>query len=210
MSISKEDYLGEIYRLQLANNRAAKVAEIAKALNISKPSVSQMIRKLSKEKLISFERYSGVTLTKEGIERARSIVRKHQLLEVFFKKLLKIKKKFHHEAHKLEHSLSAEAADRLEKVLKNPSYCPDGHPIPKKGTEITELTNLPEKSEAEVLFSTANDKQCIDRLNSLGLVPKTKIKVLRKMKKGPVILSVKGSEIAIGGGICSQIYVVKK
>ena len=46
VNISKEDYLGEIYRIQFCNNRAAKITEIASALKISKPSVSEMIKKL--------------------------------------------------------------------------------------------------------------------------------------------------------------------
>jgi len=210
MDISKEDYLTEIYKLQFCNNRAAKITEIANVLEVSKPSVSEMVRKLSKGGFLEYEKYGGVTLTKEGIHKARKVVRKHQLLEVFFSKILKIKDKFHLEAHKVEHVLSEEATDKLEKVLKNPNVCPDGNPIPAKNSNVVELKELSEKSEAEVLFSTTQDQQCIERLNSLGIVPKTKIKVLRKMKKGPLILMVKGSDIALGQDICSQIYVDKK
>ncbi len=210
MSISKEDYLGEIYRLQFSNNRAAKLTEIAKAMKISKPSASQMIRKLAKEKLVVFERYSGITLTKNGIEEARAIIRRHQLLEVFFNDVLKIKGKFHSEAHKVEHSLSDEVVDKLDKMLKRPIICPDGNPIPLKNNKVVELSELPEKSDAEVLFSTTKDKSCIDLLNSLGLVPQARIRILRKLGNGPLIILVKDSEVALGPDICSKIFVEKK
>lgn len=210
MDVSKEDYLTEIYRLQFRNNRAAKITEIAMALKISKPSVSQMIRKLAQEKLIMFEKYGSITLTKKGIKHARVIIRKHQLLEVFFNNILKIKRKFHLEAHKMEHSLSEKVVDKLDKMLKNPHVCPDGNPIPPKRSRIVELSELPEKSEAEILFSTAKDKQCIEQLNSLGLVPKSRIKVLSKMGKGPLILLVKGSKVVLGPPVCSKIFVEKK
>jgi len=210
MKTSKEDYLGEIYRIQFCNNRAAKITEIASALKISKPSVSEMIKKLRKQGLLEAEKYGGVTLTKKGIKQARNVYRKHQLLEVFFDKILKIKDKFHVEAHKVEHSLSDEATDKLERVLKSPNRCPDGNPIPSKNGKVEELKFLSEKTEAEILFSTASEKKCVERLNSLGIVPKTKIKVLRKMKKGPIIVLVKGTEIALGPELCSKIFVEKK
>ncbi len=210
MSKSKEDYLGEIYRLQFCNNRATKISEIASALKISRPSVSQMVRKLSKQALVEFEDYGKVTLTRKGIEEARKIVRKHQLLEVFFSRILRIRKRFHAEAHKVEHSLSEQATDRLEDVLNKPNVCPDGNPIPAKNSRINELSELPSKAEAEVLFAATRNKACIEKLNSLGIVPKTKIKVLRKMSKGPVLIKVKGSEIALGKDICSKIFVARK
>ncbi len=106
MSISKDDYLSEMYRIQYSNNRKTKVTEIANALKISKPSVSEMVRKLSREGLLKFEQFGGITLTDKGIVHARKIIRKHQLLEVFFRNLLRIKKNFHKEAHKMEHVLS--------------------------------------------------------------------------------------------------------
>jgi len=210
MKTSKEDYLGEIYRIQFCNNRAAKITEIASVLKISKPSVSQMVKKLSKEGLLEGEKYGGVTLTKKGIEQARKVYRKHQLLEVFFDKILNLKHRFHHEAHKVEHALSEDAADRLEEVLKNPNVCPDGNPIPSKNGKVSDLKSLKENEEAEVLFAATEEKKCIQRLNSIGIIPKAKIMVKRRLKKGPLILSVKGTEIALGSDICSKIYVEKK
>jgi len=183
MSISKEDYLGEIYRLQFCNNRATKITEIANALKISKPSVSEMVRKLSQEELVQFEKYGGVTLTKKGIKNARKLVRKHQLLEVFFSKILNIKNKFHTEAHNLEHGLSEDAADKLETVLKSPNLCPDGNPIPAKNGKVAMLGELPVNGEAKILFASTQKEHCIQRLNSLGIVPGTKIKVIRRGKK---------------------------
>jgi len=169
-----------------------------------------MVKKLGKEGLLESEKYGGVSLTKKGIEEARKIYRKHQLLEVFFDKILNLKNRFHHEAHNVEHALSEDAADRLEEVLKNPNVCPDGNPIPKKSRKITELIHLPENEEANILFSTTEENKCTERLNSLGLVPNTKVKILRKLSKGPLLVKIKGTEVALGRGICSKIYVERK
>jgi DtxR family transcriptional regulator, Mn-dependent transcriptional regulator len=210
MNTNKEDYISEIYRLQSAHNRAAKVIELAHALDVSSPSVSEMIRRLEKQGLVTFEPFGGISLTTLGIKEARKLIRKHQLLEVFLTRVLGMKKDPHHEAHVLEHALSDDAADKLDEVLKKPDLCPDGHPIPKKGSEVVKLTQLPQKCKAEVVFVASKDKACLQRLNSLGLVPQAKVKLVRRLGKGPLILSVKGSQVALGADVCSDIFVEKK
>lgn len=140
MNMKKEDYLEEMYKIQCRNNRVARVSELAHALKVSDSSVSEMIRKLEKEKLVTFEHFGGVSLTAPGIKEARKIIRKHQLLEVFFSKVLKIRTHSHEEAHLMEHVLSDAATDKLDSVLKKPKVCPDGNPIPEKNSEVVELT----------------------------------------------------------------------
>jgi len=210
--MKKEDYLEELYRIQCCNNRAARVTELTHVLKVSNPSVSEMIRRLEKEKLVTFERFGGINLTALGIKEARNIIRKHQLLEVFFSKILKmkIKKCSHQEAHAVEHALSDAATDKLDAALKKPKLCPDGNPIPGKNSNVVELMQLPAKSKAEVIFVASKNKACLERLNSLGLVPHAKVKVVRKLSKGPLILNVKGSEIALGPDVCASIFVEKK
>ena len=210
MHMKKEDYLEEIYKLQCRNNRVARVTELAHALKVSTPSVSEMIRRLEKEKLVTFERFGGISLTVLGIKEARKIVRKHQLLEIFLSRILRIKKSFHKEAHIMEHALSDKATDMLDSMLKRPKLCPDDNPIPKKDSKVVELTQLPAKSRAEVIFVATKDKACLERLNSLGLVPQAKVRVVRKLGRGPLILNVKGSEIALGPDVCASIFVEKK
>jgi DtxR family transcriptional regulator, Mn-dependent transcriptional regulator len=208
--MKKEDYLEEIYKIQCRNNRAARVTELAQALKVSNPSVSEMVRRLEGEKMVTFERFGVISLTALGIKGARSVIRKHQLLEVFFNKILKIKKNFHEDAHLMEHVLSDEVADRLDNVLKKPKLCPDGNPIPAKNSEVVELTELPAKSKAEVVFVATKNKACLERLNSLGFVPQAKVRVVRKLSKGPLILNIKGSDIALGPDVCASIFVEKK
>lgn len=210
MNMKKEDYLEELYKIQCRNNRFAKVTELAHALKVSNPSVSEMIRRLEKEGLVTFERFGGISLTASGIREARKIIRKHQLLEVFLSRILRIKKDSHEEAHLMEHTLSDKATDKLDSMLKKPRLCPDGNPIPKKNSEVVELTQLPAKSKAEVIFVATKDKACLERLNSLGLVPQAKVRVVRKLSRGPLILNVKGSEIALGPDVCASIFVEKK
>ena len=45
------------------------------------------------------------------------------------------------------------------------------------------------------------------RLASMGLIPKTKIQVLRNGKSGPVVISVKNTRVALGRGVAEKIIV---
>jgi len=210
MNTNKEDYLKATYKIQSRYNRAARVSELAERLHVSNPSVSEMVRRLEKEDLVTFERFGGVSLTALGIKEARKVIRKHQLLEVFFSRVLKIKKDSHDQAHLMEHVLSDKATDKLDEMLKNPKVCPDGNPIPEKSSEIMELCDLPVKVRAEVIFVATKNKSALERLNSLGFVPQAKVRIVRRLNKGPLIIDVKGSEIALGPDVCAEIFVEKK
>lgn len=205
---SKEDYLKTIYHLQKNKNRAVQSVELAKDLNISKASVNEMVKKLAHAGLIEYKLYSSINLTKKGIEEAEKVIYKHKILEGFLSKILGIKKnKVHDEADKLEHDVSKESVEKLEKLLKDPKTCPQGDRIPNSNKKTCLLGNICVNKEATILFTKIKDKQVLERINSIGLVPETKIKVLNKIKKGPIELQVKGFKVALGKDICSKIYV---
>ncbi|AEM77741.1 FeoA family protein [Thermoanaerobacter wiegelii] len=72
---------------------------------------------------------------------------------------------------------------------------------------ITNLTELRENHEGEIALIKAG-RAAMQRLNEMGLVPGTKVKVVRKGPlKGPVELEVRNSHIVIGYGLASKIYV---
>lgn len=207
MDKAKEDYLSEIYRLQHRKNSSVGVSEISEVLKISKPSVSAMVRTLAEMGLVEFEPYKGISLTQKGTKEARKVLRKHHILEVFYTKVLKIKRNFHQDAHKIEHDISDEATEQIDSLLHRPEISPKGKPIPKSDSKVYVLSNLPEGKEGRILFSSINDESMLKRLNALGLLPDSFVKVTRKVPRGPIMLNIKGSEIALGKDITSKIFV---
>jgi DtxR family Mn-dependent transcriptional regulator len=133
---TKEDYLRVIYHLQEEqDNINVNSVDISKYLNISKASVSEMIRKLIKEKLISSKSYGKIHLTKKGLSYAVKTTRKHRIIEVFLSEILKIKGNLvHEEAHRLEHAFSDNSIGAIAVLIKDKKSCPHGKPIP--GVEI--------------------------------------------------------------------------
>jgi|SRR3989338_710522 len=131
---AKEDYLRAIYHLQEDKEDAQEDVSsinLAKYLNVSKPTVSEMIRKLMKEKLIHTTPYGKITLTKKGMYESKEITKKHRIIEVFLAKILKINRKtIHEEAHRLEHAFSNDSIMSISNLIKNTKHCPHGKLIP--------------------------------------------------------------------------------
>ncbi len=133
---SQEDYLRIIYAFyeeQKDKSFGVKSLGIAEFLKISKSSVSQMMRKLSKVGLVRLSSYSRVFLTNKGLKIAKKITHDYQVIGVFLKDVLGYRslKKINQEAHKLEHAFSKTSIKRLDKFLNNPKKCPHGKTIHK-------------------------------------------------------------------------------
>jgi len=209
MEINREDYLKAIYKLQTKNNRSVSVKELSEFLHISKPSVSEMVRKLAGDKLVVFKKYGKVFLTPKGIIEAEKILKKHRLIETFLHEMLRIKKEdVHEEADKLEHALSEKVTENIDEMLKFPKKDVCGDEIPRSiDKKIVRLCDVCANRKAEIVFSKVDDDKVCDRLNSLGLLPSCDIFIVRKIKDGPLILKVKKSKIMLDDDICSHIYV---
>lgn len=131
---TKEDYLRAIYHLQeeKQNNKAGvKSIDIAKYLNVSKSSISEMLRKLMKQGFIHTVSYGKIRLAPRGKKESIKLTQKHRIIEIFLSKILKVNPKLiHEEAHKLEHAFSDESFKKINLLLNNPKFCPHGKPIP--------------------------------------------------------------------------------
>lgn len=128
MNSSREDYIITIYRLTKDEEFVNSVT-IAKALDVSRASVSEMIKKLSQEDFISFID-NKIKLTKKGKDKAKKIVSRHRLWEYFLVEHLKMSwEEAHKEADLLEHVTSKSLKIALNKYLNYPDSCPQGHKI---------------------------------------------------------------------------------
>ena len=138
-NISTENYLSEIYKLEQSNVKV-KTNVIAKKLEISNAAVTDMLKKLSNNGWILYERYKNIELTKNGKEYASQIVRRHRIWEIFLHQIVGLPwDKVHDEAHRLEHSASDELVDKLEEMLEFPEFDPHGDPIPGKDGSIPKI-----------------------------------------------------------------------
>ena len=124
-----EEYCECIYEL-LEENVEVIQARIVERLQVSRPSVSEMMKRMESEGLIAITG-STIALTEMGEKLARRTVRRHRIAERFLTDVLGLSwAQAHHEAGRWEHVMSSEVEMAMDRVLGNPTTCPHGNPIP--------------------------------------------------------------------------------
>lgn len=124
-------YLIAIYRIAETGSALVSTTSIAKFLKTSSASVTDMIQKLSLNKIVIYHKYQGVELSELGRSLAIKIIRKHLLWEVFLADILKLEWHVIHQiAEQLEHIQSDILIERLDRFLGYPSCSPHGVMIP--------------------------------------------------------------------------------
>jgi len=124
LSSSLEDYIEAIYHL-VREKKVARAKDISTRLNVQNASVTNALHALSDRSLINYEPYEFITLTAEGKDVAKDIVRRHETLKDFFEKVLGIDKEIADEdACKMEHSISYVVMERLVKFIEFTKECP--------------------------------------------------------------------------------------
>jgi DtxR family Mn-dependent transcriptional regulator len=210
-----EEYLEALFHLQKAENPIS-TKELSQHLRIAASSVTEMLKKLSDQKLVSYVPYRGVTLTKNGRQAAAALVRRHRLSERFLADMLGLPwEDLHEEACKFEHVISEKVEQRLFEALGRPKTCPHGNPIPSPIGEIEEETTQPLSTlrarDSGVITKITNENpDFLHYLSSLGLFPKVHIQVDEVAPfNGPILVSVGHATYALGRGIASQIWIRK-
>ncbi|MFM8909421.1 MAG: metal-dependent transcriptional regulator [Gemmatimonadota bacterium] len=126
-----EDYLKAIYALELGGMPAG-TNDIASRLGIAAPSVSGMLRRMSRLGLVSVQRYKGARLTAAGRRAALALVRRHRIIETYLVERLDFEgEAVHAEAERLEHAASEALIAKMAKALGDPAHDPHGAPIPR-------------------------------------------------------------------------------
>ena len=135
LSETIQDYLKGIYKLQAAGGRAT-VTALAQDQGVSPASASAMLKKLAVLDLLEHEPYRGARLTPAGEKVALEVIRHHRLLELYLARTLGVAvDDVHDEADRLEHVISEELEERIDRALGYPTHDPHGDPIPDANLE---------------------------------------------------------------------------
>jgi DtxR family Mn-dependent transcriptional regulator len=135
-----EEYCEAIFELR-EDDLDVIQARIAERLHVSRPAVSEMIRRMTTEGLLTVD--DGIRLTTKGMALAESVVRRHRLAERFLTDVLGLSwADAHVEAGKWEHVLSDPVEAAINRMLEHPTTCPHGNPIPGANYRQPELIAL--------------------------------------------------------------------
>src|SRR3954454_19393208 len=128
-TVAEEEYLQIIYWLQEAG-LAITGANIARALQVSAPTVHEMVGRLERDGFIERSADKSLAFTTDGREHAESVVRRHRLVERFLTDVLGIPwDEVHEEAERMEHAMSPRLEERMRAAIGDATTCPHGHPI---------------------------------------------------------------------------------
>jgi DtxR family transcriptional regulator, Mn-dependent transcriptional regulator len=196
---SVEDYLKAIYQLSPEGQPAA-TNDIAHLLELSAPSVTGMVKRLSEHGLLEHVPYRGVQLTDEGRRAALRMVRRHRLIEAYLVEFLGYSwDAVHAEAERLEHAVSDTMVGRMAVALGNPTVDPHGDPIPAADGSITELvctplSEIPVGETVEIHRVYESQPERLRYIASLGLKPGVQVSVVDRQPFDDLVTIQVGQE----------------
>lgn len=207
-----EEYCEAIW--ELAEDDIAVIqARIAERLEVSRPAVSEMIRKLDTEGLVATEG-GKIGLTPAGRNLAERVVRRHRLAERFITDILGLSWAVaHQEAGRWEHVMSAEIEQAMDALLGSPTTCPHGNPIP--GSMYDEPDTAPlatigvgarfvvNRIPEELEFTPG----LLDFLEDASVTPGTTGTVTALSPDGTTTIEIDGHTVGIGAFASERILV---
>ena len=207
-----EEYCECIFELH-EDNLDVIQARVADRLSVSRPSVSEMIKRMEAEGLIRL-RGTKILLTDEGTVLATKIVRRHRIAERFLTDILGLSwATAHHEAGKWEHVLSAEVEAAMNRVLNNPTTCPHGNSIPGSAHREVHMTSLADiqiglpYTVGRITEELEHTTGVLEFLESVNLVVGTTATVTARSEDGNITVRINDDEVTIDSFIGNRVLV---
>jgi len=172
VTVAEEEYLQILYWLHEAG-LPMTAANVARAMQLSAPTVHEMIGRLERDGYITRAADKTIAFTPTGQENAETIVSRHRLIERFLTDVLGIPwHEVHEEAERLEHAMSPVLEQRMRAAIGSAKTCPHGHPI-KAGTRVegVPLADVDVGATVQVLRFENEAEDLLIYLREAGLDP---------------------------------------
>lgn len=126
LTASLEDYIEAIYHI-VEEKKVARGKDIAASLDVTRASVTEALRSLSKKGLVNYQPYEVITLTLAGNKAARDVIHRHESLKKFFMEVLCVDEEIAETgACRVEHTAPREIIDRMTGFINFLQQCPRG------------------------------------------------------------------------------------
>src|SRR5512143_2088977 len=190
-TVAEEEYLQTMFWLEEAGLQI-NGANIARAMQLSPPTVHEMIGRLEGDGYVERADDKSLTFTQRGRGEAEAIVRRHRLIERFLTDVLGIPwDEVHEEAERLEHAMSPVLEERMLAAIGDAKTCPHGHPIrPGSRIEGVPLADVDVGASVKVLRFENEAEELLHELRAAGLEPGLE----------GVVASKDGDEVAVDAG----------
>ncbi|MGH9102778.1 MAG: metal-dependent transcriptional regulator [Acidimicrobiales bacterium] len=187
-------YLEAAYYLEHEGEQV-RPGRLAEWLGVSPPTVTEALRRLQRDGMVTSDTSRRVYLTERGRQAAAEIVRRHRVLEVWLTDVLGLDwVEADTEAHRLAPSLSERVLEGLQRSLGDPPVCPHGNLIPgvvQPTRRLRSLAELPPGQEAPLAriseLAEHDAPAVLSFLYSAGLVPGERVRVLPSVEEVGVV-----------------------
>lgn len=207
-----EEYCECIFELQEDDVEVIQ-ARIVERLNVSRPAVSEMMRRLEHEALITVNNNS-IRLTEAGATLAQQVVRRHRLAERLLTDVLGLSwAEAHHEAGRWEHVISTNVEVAIDRLLGSPTTCPHGNPIPGSHYEAPDSRRLADLGVGDAFTVSRIPEELeftpglLDFLERAALIPGRSGTVTASSPDGTMTVEVAGSHVGVGAFASARILV---
>lgn len=208
-----EDYLKTVYELQ-QEEATVSTSDLAKAMGTSAAAASKMFKYLAELRLLDHTPYQGVRLTSAGEKVALEVIRHHRLIELYLYQALGYRwDEVDAEAEKLEHHISEEFEERIDRLLDFPVTDPHGHPIPTRDGLIAPQRGIP-LPEVEaggtviILRVRDSDPEALRYLDRLEMRLASVLYIVEKQPfNGPITIRVGSVTHSIGRELAGHVFV---
>jgi DtxR family Mn-dependent transcriptional regulator len=207
-TVAEEEYLQTLFWLQEAGLPMTG-ANVARAMQLSPPTVHEMIGRLERDGYITRAGDKTISFTETGAEHAEGVVRRHRLIERFLTDVLGIPwDEVHEEAERLEHAMSPVLEERMLAAIGDAKTCPHGHPI-VAGTRIegVPLADVAGGATVKVLRLENEAEDLLHYLKDAGLDPGLEATV-RDDEGDEVVLDAGGREVRVLRTVAETVSVV--
>ncbi len=214
-----EDYLKSILLAeQRAPDQLVTTGQVATALEVAPGTVTSMVKTLAASGLVSYEPYSGVSLTPAGRQLALHVLRRHRLIELFLVQVMGMDwSEVHDEAEQLEHAVSDRLIERIDEMLGRPAVDPHGDPIPSAGGDVEEpqlssLLKSPLGRPLRVARVIDQDPGFLQLVEREGLKPGSRLEVLSRDAAADTVVVARpdGEALSLGFRAASKIEVAEE
>lgn len=206
-TVAEEEYLQTIFWLEEAGLPITG-ANVARAMQLSPPTVHEMIGRLESDGYVSRSEDKSLAFTDHGRDEAQAIVRRHRLIERFLTDVLGIPwDEVHEEAERLEHAMSPVLEDRMLAAIGDATTCPHGHPIVEGIREHGSLlADCEVGANVRVLRFENEAEELLHYLKQSGLYPGLEGRIERSGDDEVVVASDGGSH-AVSRSVAETVSV---
>jgi DtxR family transcriptional regulator, iron-dependent repressor len=171
-TVAEQEYLEIMFWLEEAGLPMTG-ANIARAMQLSPPTVHEMIGRLVDDGYVSRSADKSLAFTDSGRDHATHIVQRHRMIERFLTDVLGIPwDEVHEEAERIEHAMSPVLEERMRAAIGDATTCPHGHPIVEGARERGALlADVEIGADVHVLRFENEAEELLHYLKAAGLEP---------------------------------------